>query len=116
MELDLMSRFNRRHQQSRPSDPLLAGRIKSFETAFGMQSAMPDVLDLSKETDATLALYGLERGKTTGFAWQCIVARRMAERGVRFIELIDVGASNNWDAHGNMKTHEPLAKNIDRPI
>ena len=116
MELDLLSRFNRRHQRDRSSDPLLAGRIKSFETAFGMQSAMPDVLDLSRETDATLALYGLERGSTDGFAWQCLVARRMAERGVRFVELIDSGASNNWDAHGNMQDHRPKAKNVDRAI
>jgi hypothetical protein len=116
MEMDLLSRFNRRHQQPRPGDPLLAGRIKSFETAFGMQSAMPDVMDLSKETDATLALYGLERGKTSGFAWQCLVARRMAERGVRFVELIDSGSSNNWDAHSAMKEHIPKAKNVDRAI
>ena len=58
----------------------------------------------------------MKRGQTTGFGWQCIVARRMVERGVRFIELIDVGASKNWDAHGDMKTHEPLARNIDQPI
>ena len=53
---------------------------------------------------------------TTGFAWQCLVARRLAERGVRFIELIDVGSSNNWDAHGDMMAHAPLAKNVDQPI
>ena len=81
-----------------------------------MQRAMPEVLDLSKETDATLGLYGLERGSTKGFAWQCLIARRLAERGVRFVELIDVGSSNNWDAHGDLKTHERLAKNVDRPI
>jgi hypothetical protein len=115
-ELSLLDRFNRRHQQTRATDPQLAARVKTYETAFGMQREMPEVLDLSKETDATLKLYGLERGQTTGFGWQCIVARRMAERGVRFIELIDVGASKNWDAHGDMKTHEPLARNIDRPI
>jgi len=67
-------------------------------------------------TDATLALYGLKRGQTTSFGWQCLVARRLAERGVRFVELIDVGASNNWDAHGDMKTHLPLARNVDQPI
>ncbi len=116
MELGLLDRFNRKHMIDRPGDPKLAARLKSFETAFGMQMEMPDVLDLSKETDATLALYGLERGTTKGYAWQCLVARRLAERGVRFIELIDVGSSNNWDAHGNMKTHEPLAKNIDRAV
>ena len=116
LELGLLDRFNRRHMQTRPGDPQLAARVKSFETAFGMQMEMPDVLDFTKETDATLELYGLERGSTKGFAWQCLVARRLAERGVRFIELIDVGAADNWDAHGNMKTHEPLAKNIDRAI
>lgn len=116
LELALLDRFNRKHQQSRPADGLLAARMKSFETAFGMQSQMPDVLDLSKENDSTLRLYGLERGKNEGFAWQCLVARRMIERGVRFVELIDVGASNNWDAHSDMKSHEPLARNIDQAI
>jgi hypothetical protein len=116
MELGLLERFNRKHMQSRPGDPKLNARIKSFETAFGMQMEMPQVLDLSKESDATLKLYDLERGSTKGFGWQCLVARRLAERSVRFVELIDVGASNNWDAHGDMKTHEPLAKNVDRAI
>ncbi|MEO5804277.1 MAG: DUF1501 domain-containing protein [Verrucomicrobiota bacterium] len=115
-ELDLLDRFNRKHQQERGADTTLAARIKSFETAFGMQRMMPAVLDLSKETDATLNLYGLERGSTNGFAWQCLVARRMAERGVRFIELIDVGSHDNWDAHADMKSHGPLAKNVDQPI
>ena len=116
MELDLLERFNRKHQQARPADPALVARLKSFETAFGMQKEMPDVLDLSKETDATLQLYGLERGSTKGFAWQCLVARRLVERGTRFVELIDIGSHNNWDAHGDMKTHEPLARNVDQPI
>ncbi|MEW6159296.1 MAG: DUF1501 domain-containing protein [Verrucomicrobiota bacterium] len=116
LELSLLERFNRKHQQTRAADPVLEARIQSFETAFGMQREMPDVLGLSKESDATLKLYGLERGSTKGFAWQCLVARRMAERGVRFIELIDVGSSNNWDAHSDMKTHGPLAKNVDQPI
>ena len=115
-ELTLLERFNRRHLATRGADPDLTARIKSYETAFGMQREMPEALDLSKETDATLKLYGLERGSTKGFAWQCLVARRLAERGVRFIELIDVGASNNWDAHGDMKTHEPLAQNVDGAI
>ncbi len=115
-ELSLLERFNQRHLQTRAADEQLAGRIKTYETAFGMQRAMPEALDLSKETDATLRLYGLERGQTTGFGWQAIVARRLVERGVRFIELIDVGASKNWDAHGDMKTHEPLARNVDRPV
>jgi hypothetical protein len=116
LELDLLARFNRRHGDVRPSDPLLAGRMRSFETAFGMQQAMPEVLDLSGESDATLALYGLERGQTEGFGWQCLVARRMSERGVRFIELIDSGSSDNWDSHGAMKDHVPKARSVDHAI
>ena len=116
MELGLLDRFNRKHLQSRAADPELVARLKTWETAAGMQMEMPEALDLSKETDATLALYGLERGSTKGFAWQCLVARRLAERGVRFIELIDVGSSKNWDAHGDMATHEPLARNVDKAI
>jgi hypothetical protein len=116
LELSLLERFNRKHERQHPGDPMLEARIKSYETAFGMQMTMPQVLDLGKETDATLKLYGMERGATTGFGWQCIVARRMMERGVRFVELIDVGSSKNWDAHGDIHTHAPLAKNIDQPI
>lgn len=116
LELAAMAKMNQRHLVTRADDPLLSARIKSFETAFGMQTEMPDVFDLSKESDATLKLYGLERGSTKGFAWQCLVARRLAERGVRFVELIDVGSSDNWDAHGDMLTHAPLAKNVDQAI
>lgn len=116
LELGAMSRLNERHLASHANDPQLAARMKSFETAFGMQSEMPEVFDLSQETKSTLEMYGLEPGSTKGFAWQCLVARRLAERGVRFIELIDVGSSNNWDAHGDMQTHAPLARNVDQPI
>jgi hypothetical protein len=116
MELGLLGQLNRKHLVTRDADPELAGRIRSFETAAGMQAQAPEAFDLSGESDATLALYGLKRGETKGFGWQCLVARRLAERGVRFVELIDVGASNNWDAHGDMNTHVPLAKNVDQPI
>ncbi|MDB5329102.1 MAG: hypothetical protein JWP03_253, partial [Phycisphaerales bacterium] len=91
-------------------------RIRSFETAAGMQIEAPEAFDLSKESDATHDLYGLKRGSTDGFAWQCLVARRLAERGVRFIELIDSGSNNNWDSHGDMHDHVALAKNVDQPI
>jgi hypothetical protein len=116
LELDLLSRYNQLHKQSRPGDPALAARIKSFETAFGMQSEMPEVFDFSKETDATLELYGLKRGQTSGFAWQCLVARRMSERGVRFVELIDSGSSKNWDFHTNIHGMTSMAESVDRPI
>ncbi|MEY4691603.1 MAG: hypothetical protein RIT19_1928 [Verrucomicrobiota bacterium] len=116
LEMAAMDRLNLRHRSARSADPLLAARMKSFETAFGMQMELPELFDLSRESDATHALYGLERGSTRGFAWQCLVARRLAERGVRFIELIDSGSSDNWDAHGDMTLHGPLAANVDRPI
>jgi uncharacterized protein (DUF1501 family) len=111
-----MANMNRRHQAARANDSQLAARMKTFETAFGMQAEMPEVFDLTRETDETHNLYGLPRGSTQGFAWQCLIARRLAQRGVRFIELIDVGSSNNWDAHGDMDSHLPLAKNVDQPI
>jgi hypothetical protein len=115
LELGLLQRWNRKHATGpRAADNTLAARIKTFETAYGMQKEAPEAFDLSKESDATLELYGLQRGQTKGFGWQCLVARRLAERGVRFVELIDSGANNNWDAHGDMKTHEPLAKNVDQ--
>jgi hypothetical protein len=116
LELGLAQSFNRRHLAGRADDANLAARIRSFETAFDMQSAAPEAFNLAGESDATLRLYGLPRGSTRGFAWQCLVARRLAERGVRFIELIDTGASNNWDSHGDMAAHGPLARNVDQPI
>jgi len=116
MELGLLARLNRAHQKTREADQALDARIPSFETAFGMQREAPEAFDLSGETLATLKLYGLERGATTGFGWQCLVARRLAERGVRFLELIDVGSNSNWDSHGNMADHAKLARAIDQPI
>ena len=116
MELDLLARLNRAHRKTRAADQSLDARIRSFETAFGMQREAPEAFDLSGETEATLKLYGLERGATSGFGWQCLVARRLAERGVRFLELIDVGSNSNWDSHGNMADHARLARAIDRPI
>ncbi|OAI51362.1 hypothetical protein AYO44_00710 [Planctomycetaceae bacterium SCGC AG-212-F19] len=116
MELGLANAFNRQHLKSNGNDSELAARLKTFETAFQMQFEAPEAFDLSKESDETLRLYGMQRGQNDGFAWQCLVARRLAERGVRFIELIDVGSANNWDSHADMAAHEPLARKIDRPI
>lgn len=116
IELAALARLNRRHRNERPGDPLLAARIRSFETAFGMQMAVPDAFDFSRETQSTLELYGLQRGGASGFGWQCLAARRLVERGVRFVELIDSGSSGNWDSHGDMMEHGRLAANVDRPI
>ena len=116
MELALLGKLNRAHLETRAADAALDARIRSFETAFGMQREAPEAFDLSRESHATLKLYGLTRGANTGFGWQCLVARRLAERGVRFLELIDVGSSANWDSHGTRGDHEKLAKAIDQPI
>jgi hypothetical protein len=115
-EIGLAQALNRAHLKQNGHDAELAARIRSFETAFQMQWEAPDVFDLAKESDETFKLYGLQRGQTDSFGWQCLVARRLAERGVRFIELVDTGSSNNWDAHGDMGSYAPLAKRIDQPI
>jgi len=117
-ELGLVEAFNREYLRLRPGDGALGARLRSFESAFGMQREAPEVFDLTQESDATLRLYGLQRGSTKGFGWQCLVARRLAERGVRFIELVDVGAdsNHNWDTHYDMARYGDLARNVDLPI
>jgi hypothetical protein len=116
MELATLRAMNEAHLVTRDADPLLLARLRSFETAFGMQAAVPEAFDLQSESAATLASYGLQPGQTAGFGWQCLAARRLVERGVRFVELIDTGSSNNWDAHGDMMSHVDLARNVDQPI
>jgi hypothetical protein len=116
LELALAEASNRQHLQQRNGNQELAARMRTFETAFHMQTEAHEAFDLAHEPDGIIDLYGMKRGQSTGFGWQCLVARRLAERGVRFIELIDSGSSGNWDSHGNMADHEPLAKNIDQPI
>jgi uncharacterized protein (DUF1501 family) len=116
MELGLLGRTNREHFAQRSADAALEARIRSLETAAGMQREAPEAFDTGLETDETLALYGVKRGANTGFGWQCLAARRLIERGVRFVELLDVGSSNNWDSHTDMASHARLAKNVDQPI
>ena len=117
-ELGLLEFFNRQHLKGRESDSNLRARIKSFETAAGMQTAAPEAFDLSKESESTHKLYGLKRGDTNSFGWQCMVGRRLIERGVRFVELIDgdTRIDYNWDAHANMTNYDRLARNVDNPI
>lgn len=118
LELDLVSRMNQKHFATRSHDTALAARIKSFETAFQMQQAAPEAFDISQEPEHIRQLYGLDRklkGPGADFGWQCLVARRLAERGVRFIELIDTGSRPNWDSHGEMNEHADLAHNVDQP-
>lgn len=116
LELGLADAFNKEHLQARRNDAELAARMRTFETAFHMQSEAREVFDLSKESENTLAMYGLKRGQSDGFGWQCLVGRRLVERGVRFVELVDGTSSHNWDQHGDMAEHAKHAKGIDQPI
>lgn len=116
MELSFAATLNARHLNKRDKDQELAARIRTFETAFHMQSEAREAFDISRESKDTLELYGLKDGQSEGFGWKCLVARRLAERGVRFIELIDGSSSKNWDQHGNMAEHAEHAKAIDQPV
>ena len=118
-ELELVQKLNQSHADQRSPDPILAARIKSFETAFRMQTAAPEAFDIDAEPKHIQDMYGLNRkgkGPNDKFAWQCLVARRLVERGVRFIELIDSGSGWNWDSHTEMKDHVNLASNLDQPL
>ena len=118
LELGLTDALNKGHLKERAGDGALHARIRSFETAFKMQQAAPEAFDISREPASIRQLYGIDRkrsGAGRDFAWQCLVARRLAERGVRFIELIDTGSRPNWDSHGDMKEHEQIARNVDQP-
>ena len=118
LEFDLVRSLNQKHLRDREFDSALTARIKSFETAFQMQQAAPEAFDINQEPEHIRRLYGLDRrthGPAADFAWQCLVARRLAERGVRFIELIDTGSRPNWDSHGDMNEHKDLAYNVDQP-
>ena len=119
LELGLLDSLNRRHMQDRLGDAQLTSRNDSFKTARGLQDLAPEALDLSRESKATLKLYGAKPGDTTSYAAQTIMARRLIERGVRFVEVIDaVGACrDNWDAaHRDISSHEKYARRVDQPI
>jgi hypothetical protein len=112
-QIDFVQSLNRGLAEERQSDEQIESVIQSFELAFRMQSELPKVLDLSKETASTQAAYGVDQGPTDNFGRQCLLARRLAESGVRFIEL----SHANWDQHGGLKKR--LAANcqaVDQPI
>ena len=100
------------------SDHELDAVIESYELAFRMQHAAPGVLDLHGETPETLAMYGIDEKATDNFGRQCLMARRLAEQGVRFIQVNYSDNSNNpaWDQHSNMPKHADHAKAVDQPI
>ena len=116
LEQEMLRDVNELHAAGRPGDESLRARAASFDTARGLMREAPEVFDLSRESDATLRLYGVERGDHRSFAFQCLLARRLIEHGVRVVELIDTGSHDNWDAHGDMEAHRPKAQRVDRPI
>jgi hypothetical protein len=116
LEQRMLRDVNEVHAAARAGDPNLRARINSFNTAQGMMRVAPDVFDISSESAATLQQYDMDEGNRESFGWQCLMARRMVERGVRTIELIDTGADDNWDSHGDMLDHRPKAARVDKPI
>lgn len=118
-EFELLGRLNRLSAVEYPQDAALRARIKSYELAFHMQTAVPNVVDIEQETPETHALYGLEGKETQTFGRQCLVARRLVEQGVRFVQIFhgSNGGAGAWDAHGGLKNnHTTLCKQIDQPI
>ena len=118
-QLDLLNRLNKKELEKHPGEADLAARVESWELAYRMQMAAPDALDLNKETAETKALYGLDNPKATHFAKQCLTARRLVERGVRFVQIYSGGMDNDlsWDGHNNIaKNHGGFAAETDQPI
>jgi hypothetical protein len=116
LQLDLAAKMGREHLRA-DSDAALEARIDSFELAFRMQSAMPELQDLRGESEATRKLYGLDDPVTANFGRQCLMARRFAERGVRFIQVTHSDAEVQWDQHSNLiKGHTKNAAEVDKPI
>jgi hypothetical protein len=117
--LDQLKAFNEEHRATRQDNSDLSARIASYELAYRMQQHAPEAVDLSKEPSHIRELYGLDNDRTADFGGKCLLARRLVERGVRFIQLYSGGAHNddNWDAHSDMKrNHDFHAGNTDKPI
>jgi hypothetical protein len=117
--IDTVNAYNSDHLADRPDNSNLAARVASYEMAFSMQRHAPEAVDLSSESAETQSLYGLDDPRTQDFGRRCLLARRLVERGVRFIQLYAGGAHNdsNWDAHGDLvKNHNYHAGRTDKPI
>ncbi len=119
-ELDMIQKMNRASAARYEHNPELEARIQSFELAFRMQTEAPEAFDISKESPATRALYGLDQPETKDFGWQCLMARRLAQRNVRFIQINhEYGPGNEvgWDAHSELiRLHTRTALQVDQPI
>ncbi len=115
-KLDFINQLNRSHQGRRESNTELEARIRSYELAFRMQAEAPEAIDLDSEPDHIKNLYGLDDKETEVYGRQCLMARRLVERGVRFIQLFH-GAGSRWDSHSKIEeNHSRLCRNVDKPI
>ena len=112
----LIEALNRKHQADRSIDSELDARIRSYELAYRMQSEAPEAVDLSQESHSTMQLYGIDEKETNVFGRNCLLARRLVERGVRFVQLYH-GSGSRWDAHSGIeKNHSTLCRASDRPV
>jgi Protein of unknown function (DUF1501) len=115
-KLDFLKQLNERYSRENPGDSELEARIAAYELAYQMQSAAPEAVDMSKETEATKKLYGLDAPETSAFGANCLLARRLVERGVRFVELY-AGSGSGWDAHSDIEgNHSKRCRASDQPI
>jgi hypothetical protein len=116
--LSLLGKLNHLAGIDYPDDLNLRARIKSYELAFQMQTSVPETLQLDREAEFTRQLYGLDRPETKGFGEQCLVARRLVERGVRFVQIFHGGGGGGaWDAHSEIKSnHTSLSTQVDQPV
>jgi hypothetical protein len=118
-EFALVGKLNRLAAVEYPDDPTMRARVKSYELAFRMQTAAPGIVDFSRESPATRRLYGLEHPTTRPFGELCLAARRLVEKGVRFVQVFhgSNGGAGAWDAHGGLKAgHSKLCAQVDQPM
>jgi hypothetical protein len=120
-EFEFTRKLNQLAAIEYPDDPALAARIKSYELAFNMQTSVPGIVSLERESQATQRLYGLDNPVTAPFGRQCLVARRLVEKGVRFVQLYHGGSADDdnglWDSHNDLrKEHAARCAEVDRPI
>lgn len=116
LDLSLIRQLNDRHLNQRDSDDRLTARVKAYELAFRMQSEAPELVSIQAESERTKRMYGIDHKETREFGVRCLLARRMIENGVRFVQLYS-GDTNGWDAHANVeKNHAELCRRTDRPI
>jgi hypothetical protein len=118
--LDQMAKLNESFNEKYPGISELSARIASYELAYRMQACAPEAVDIGKESAETRKLYGLDDPASAGYGRQCLLARRLIERGVRFVQVISgayLSGDDTWDAHGNISTnHRRHAREVDQPI